>query len=164
MAAMATAVATRVLVSRGFGKPWVALCICFALHVLDESTTGFLGVYNPTVTAMRERWGWFPMPTFGFREWLIGLMAGVLFCFALTPLAMRGARGLRPLAWFFGLLMLFNGLGHSLFTVLGHTVSSVTFRRPAPGFYSSPFMMAASIWLLVRLLQTRSGARIAASD
>src|SRR5215475_2182746 len=95
----------------GFGQAWFALTIAFALHVLDEATTGFLDIYNPTVTAMRARFSWFPMPTFQFREWLVGLSAGVALCFALTPFAARNARWLRPLAWFYGLIMLCNGMG-----------------------------------------------------
>jgi len=74
----------------GFGSACFALTATFALHVLDEATTGFLHVYNPTITAMRARWGWFPMPTFEFRQWLIGLSVAVLFCFALTPVATCG--------------------------------------------------------------------------
>ena len=137
--------------ARGFGLPWFALTVAFACHALDEASTGFLSVYNPTVTAMRARWGWFPMPTFEFREWLVGLILGVLLCFALTPAAARGARWLRPLAWFYALIMFFNGMGHTLFTILGHTVTTVTFARPAPGFYSSPLLFIGSVWLMVRL-------------
>jgi hypothetical protein len=140
----------------GFGQPWFALTVAFALHVLDEAVTGFLAVYNPTVTAMRARWGWFPMPPFEFREWLVGLIFVVTLGFALTPLAVRGARWLRPLAWFYALIMFFNGMGHTLFTVLGRTVESVTFPRPAPGFYSSPFLFVGSIWLMMRLWKTAS--------
>jgi hypothetical protein len=138
----------------GFGSAWFALCVAFAVHILDEASTGFLAVYNPTVTVLRERWNWFPMPTFGFREWLLALIVacGVLFC--LTPVAARGMHGLRPLAWFYAVIMFLNGLGHTLFSILGHTVSSVTFPRPAPGFYSSPFLFAASLWLMVRLRRT----------
>ena len=138
----------------GFGQPWFALTVAFACHVFDEAATGFLSVYNPTVTALRTRWGWFPMPPFAFREWLLGLLAAVLLCFALTPVAARNSRWLRPLAWFYALVMLFNGLGHTLFTILGHTVPSVTFARPAPGFYSSPLLWIGSVWLIARLLRT----------
>jgi hypothetical protein len=42
-------------------------------------------------------------------------------------------------------------MGHTIFTVLGQTVPSVRFPRPAPGFYSSPFLLITSIYLLVRL-------------
>ena len=139
------------------------MSVAFALHVLDEATTGFLNVYNPTVTAMRERYTWFPMPTFQFREWLVGLILGVVLCFALTPVAAQGARWLRPLAWFFALIMFFNGLGHTLFTILGRTVASVTFPRPAPGFYSSPFLLIGSAWLIICLWKTGFGARLSAS-
>jgi hypothetical protein len=140
----------------GFGHAWVALTVAFALHVIDEASTGFLNVYNPTVTAMRARFAWFPMPTFQFREWLVGLIVAVAICFALTPLAARNATGLRPLAWFYALIMFFNGMGHSLFTILGHTVRTVTFPRPAPGFYSSPFLLMGSVWLIVQLRKTKS--------
>lgn len=147
----------------GFGLSWFALTLAFALHVLDEATTGFLSVYNPTVSAMRARFNWFPMPTFGFREWLFALIVGVAFCFALTPIAARGAQWLRPLAWFYSLIMFLNGVGHTVFSILGRTVASVTFPRPAPGFYSSPFLFIGSIWLMIRLWKTASGARLTAS-
>lgn len=142
------------LSASGFGSAWLALCVAFALHILDEATTGFLAVYNPTVTILRSRWSWFFMPTFDFREWLITLIVacGLLFC--LTPVAARGMPGLRPLAWFFAVLMFLNGLGHTLFTILGHTVASVTFPRPAPGFYSSPLLFVTSVWLMIRLRRT----------
>ncbi len=140
--------------SRSFGREWFALTVAFALHVVDESATGFLGVYNPTVAAMRARWGWFPMPAFQFREWLVGLILGVVLCLALTPLAARGAGWLRPLAWLYALIMFFNAMGHTLFTILGHTVASVTFSRPAPGFYSSPFLLIGSVWLILQLRRT----------
>jgi hypothetical protein len=138
----------------GFGSAWFALCVALALHIVDEASTGFLAVYNPTVTILRGRWSWFPMPTFGFWEWLLVLIGacGLLFC--LTPVAARGMRGLRPLAWIYAALMLLNGLSHTLFSILGHTVATVTFPRPAPGFYSSPLMLAASVWLMVRLRRT----------
>ena len=79
----------------------------------------------------------------------------ILIC--LSPLAYRGVGWLRPVAWIYAAIMLLNGFGHTLFTILGHTVASVTFPRPAPGFYSSPFLLAASLWMIVRLGQT--GAR-----
>ena len=138
----------------GFGWPWFALTVAFALHVFDEATTGFLAVYNPTVIAMRARWGWFPMPTFQFREWLVGLLVGVGVCFALTSFAARGVRWMRPLAWFYAVIHFFNAIGHTLGTILGHTVSSVTFARPAPGFPSSPLLLIGSVWLIVRLRKT----------
>jgi hypothetical protein len=140
--------------SSTFGGPWLFLSCAFALHILDEATTGFLNVYNPTVTILRQRWAWFPMPTFEFRDWLIGLILAVLLCFALTPFAARNARWLRPLAWVVAVIQFSNAMGHTIGTILGHTVASVTFRRPAPGFYSSPLLFLGSIWLMARLWQT----------
>jgi hypothetical protein len=138
-----------------FGRAWVVLTVAFALHVFDEACTGFLAVYNPTVIALRSKWGWFPMPTFEFREWLVGLTLAVVICFSLTPLAARGVGWLRPLAWLYAVIHFWNAMGHIVATILGHTVAGVTFPRPAPGFYSSPLLLVGSVWLMVRLRQTR---------
>lgn len=150
--------------SNNFGVAWILLCLAFCAHVADEALTNFLGVYNPTVLAMRARFPWFPMPTFHFREWLIGLVVANFIFLALSPFAFRNARGLRPLAYFFAGVMLLNGMGHTLFTVLGRTVATVQFARPAPGFYSSPFLLAASTYLFLRLRATRSKAAISAAQ
>ncbi len=142
------------LSASGFGGAWLALCVAFALHITDEASTGFLAIYNPTVSILRERWSWFPLPTYEFRGWLIGLIVACSLLFCLTPVAARGMHGLRSLAWVFAVIMFLNALGHTLFSILGQTVAAVTFPRPAPGFYSSPFLFVASVWLMVRLRRT----------
>jgi hypothetical protein len=123
--------------------------------VADEALSGFLDVYNPTVLAVRARYSWFPMPTFEFREWLIGLIIANIVFLLLTPFAFRNARWLRPLAYIYAGVHILNGMGHTLATIFGRTVSSVHFSRPAPGFYSSPLLLAASIYLLFRLRTAR---------
>jgi len=153
---MAQAPAGASTLANNFGLAWVLLCLSFCAHVADEALTGFLNVYNPTVIAMRARLAWFPMPTFEFRQWLVGLVVANLILLAFTPFAYRNARGLRPLAYFFAGVMLLNGMGHTVFTVLGRTVASVQFPRPAPGFYSSPFLLITSIYLFARLRASRS--------
>ena len=139
------------------GRAWLALCCGLALHVTDEALTGFLSVYNPTVLALRSRLGWWPMPTFGFREWLAGLIIFVVLIFLLSPLFFRGGRPIRPLAWIFAVLMIANGMGHTLGTIAGRTVASIHFPRPMPGFWSSPFLIAASVWVLVELRRSSPG-------
>jgi len=147
-----------------FGVAWFLLCLALCAHVTDEALTGFLGIYNPTVTAVRAQLPWFPMPTFGFREWLVGLIFACVTLLLLTPFAFRNARWLRPLAYFFAVVMLLNGMGHTIATIFGQTVSSVHFPRPAPGFYSSPLLFAGSIYLLIRLRASRrSQSQTAAS-
>src|SRR6267378_3455891 len=72
-----------------FGLAWLLLCLAFCAHVADEALTGFLGVYNPTVLAMRSQYQWFPMPSFEFRDWLtmlivaniVLLLAGSIYLF-----------------------------------------------------------------------------------
>jgi hypothetical protein len=124
--------------------------------VTDEATTGFLEVYNPTVLALRAKLGWWPMPTFEFREWLFGLIAACVALLALSVVVFRGASWIRGFAYVFAVLMLLNASGHTLGTIFGQTVSTVTFSRPAPGFWSSPLMAAAAIYLLVQLRRTRT--------
>jgi E3 ubiquitin-protein ligase DOA10 len=143
---------------RDFGIAWVFLCLAFVAHVVDEASTGFLEVYNPTVLAVRAQSSWFPMPTFEYREWLFGLIVANFVCLLLTPFAFRNARWLRPLAYFFAGIMFLNGCGHTVATILGRTVSSVHFPRPAPGFYSSPFLLAGSIFLIFRLRSSADAA------
>jgi len=132
-------------------RAWILLCLALGLHVCDEATTGFLGVYNPTVVALRERFGWWPMPTFGFGEWLAGLIIACVVLLALTGAVSRGAKGTRLIAYIFATIMLLNACSHTVATIFGQTVDSVTFPRPAPGFWSSPIMAAAAIYLLIEL-------------
>ena len=139
-----------------FGAAWVFLCLAFCAHVADEALTGFLPIYNATVQEMRSAYPWFPMPVFEYRNWLIGLIVANVVFLLLTPFAFENAHWLRPLAYFYAVVHLLNGTGHTLATIFGQTVSSVHFPRPAPGFYSSPLLLAGSVYLLVRL---KAGAR-----
>lgn len=146
-------------VFRRLGFAWVGLWLSLALHVTDEALTGFLSVYNPTVLALRARFGLWPMPTFGFQEWLAGLSVGILLLATLTPFAFRNAGWIRAIFYFCAIVFgIFNACGHTIATILGRTVSTVHFPRPAPGFYSSPFLLLASIYGLVQLRRTRKGA------
>jgi len=139
------------------GLAWILMWVALAVHVTDEALTGFLAVYNPTVLAMRSKLGFWPMPTFEFREWLIGLTAGVLLLALLSPYAFANTRWIRPIFYFVVIVTgILNALGHTLGTILGHTVSSVSFPRPAPGFYSSPLLLIVSIYALVQLRRTRN--------
>jgi hypothetical protein len=132
---------------------WIAL----ALHVADEALTGFLSVYNPTVLALRARLGYWPMPTFEFREWLTGLMVLIVVLAGLSPFAFRNARPMRRLMFFCVLVAgIFNACGHIVATIFGQTVATVRFPRPAPGFYSSLLLLPAAIYVLAQLRRTRS--------
>jgi hypothetical protein len=146
-----------------FGRAWILLCVAFCAHVADEALTGFLPLYNATVLAMRSEYKWYPMPTFEFREWLIALIVANAVLLLLTPYAFRNAWWLRPLAYLFAGVHLLNGMGHTLATIFGRTVSSVPVPRPAPGFYSSPLLLAGSIYLLF-CLKASARKQVQASD
>ena len=142
-----------------FGRAWIALATALAVHVTDEALTGFLSVYNPTVLAIRETLPNFPMPVFTFRVWLGGLIGLVVILFSLSPFAFRSHRWIRYLAWPLAFIMLLNAAGHTLGTILGHTVRSVQFARPMPGFYSSPLLAAASIFMMWTLRKSSAHTR-----
>ena len=91
------------------------------------------------------------MPVFEFQTWLAGLVAANVILLSLSPFAFRGSHWLRPFAYVFAVLMILNGLGHTLGTIFGRTVASVHFPRPMPGFYSSPALLAAAGYLLFQL-------------
>lgn len=51
-------------------RAWLLLMTAIALHVADEAFTGFLPFYNQSVTDLKLRLGYFPMPTFDHELWL----------------------------------------------------------------------------------------------
>lgn len=142
--------------ARPWGWPWVTLCVVLALHVTDEALTNFLSIYNPTVRALRERFGFLPLPTFTFEVWLSGLALAVALLLALSPFAFHAAKWMVPLSYFFGGLMFLNGLGH--------LAGSIYLRRIMPGAYSAPLLLAASIFLVVRVARRAHLRRSAISS
>lgn len=141
----------RIAEDKLWGTAWVAMTVALALHVVDEAATGFLPFYNAAILALRESNPWVPLPTFTFSGWLGGLILGILVLLGLAPLAFKRKTWLRPLAYFLGLLMTANALGHiAISAYLG---------QPAPGVYSSPVLLVASIALL---FATRQDARAGA--
>ena len=134
---------------RMFGWAWLALCVAFAVHVVDEAATGFLDVYNPAVERIRESYPFIPLPTFTVPVWLGLLTFVVAVLTALSPLAFRGRWGMIPVAYSFAVIMLLNGVGH--------IAASAYLREWMSGVYSSPLLLAGSIYLLVQLGR-RSGA------
>ena len=129
--------------SASYGVAWAALCVAFAIHVAEEARTDFLSVYNTTARAIRARFPFLLIPTFTFRVWLTGLVVAVVVLASLTPVAFRGAPGLRPVAYVFGIVMAGNGVLH--------LVGSAYMRRAMPGVYSAPIILAAAGYLLASI-------------
>lgn len=125
-----------------FGLAWIAFAVAVALHVADEATHDFLGVYNPNALAVRRRLhvSFFP-PVFTPRSFAVSLSSAVALLFLLSPLAFHRAHWLLvtaiPLAILVGLS---NGCLH-----LG---ASVFYRRWMPGVFTAPLLLLAGFWLL----------------
>ncbi len=137
--------------NRSWGIAWVSLVFALALHVVDEALTGFLPFYNAIVSTLREAYSWVPLPTFSFSAWITGLVIGVLLLLSLSPLAFAGSRGLRPVSYFLGVLMIANGFGH-----IGATIY---LGKPAPGVYSSPVILAAALALVITTYRSNANAK-----
>lgn len=126
-----------------YGLAWVTLAAALALHVLDEALNDFLSVYNPMVLAIRQKLPFLPLPTFTFEVWIAGLISAIVLLFCLSPFAFHGAKWLRWPARIFAVLMILNGAQH--------IIGSFYLGRLMPGVYSSPLLIAASLYLLKAL-------------
>jgi hypothetical protein len=120
-------------------RAWLLLVGALALHVLDEALTDFLDFYNPLVQRIRSSVPWFPMPTFTFGVWLLGLVLLVAALFSLAPAVRRGLSGTRLASWALSVVMFLNGLGH--------LVGSWYFQRWLPGATTAPLLLVASVLL-----------------
>ncbi|MFQ6112910.1 MAG: HXXEE domain-containing protein [bacterium] len=123
------------------GIAWLALCLSLAVHVIDETLTGFLSVYNPIVLSIRKQWPFIRLPTFTLEVWLVGLIIAFFVLLSLSPFAFRRAKWIGPLCYVFGIVMLFNGLLH--------IAGSFYLGESMPGLYSSPLLLVSSLYLLV---------------
>jgi hypothetical protein len=139
---------------RRLGVAWLILVFSVLLHVLDEATSGFLDVYNPTVLELRRRIHWLRLPTFAFESWLSGLAIALGIAFLVSPLAFRWPKAFRPIAIIGAILMILNGANHLVGTLMGHTFYDIRFARPMPGTYSSPSMIAAAVYVLLVAFQS----------
>ncbi len=121
---------------------WVTLVAMVMIHVLDEALTDFLPLYNEIVYRLRDQLGFFPAPTFTFPIWITGMSAALMVGYALTPWIARGGATMRIVSMIAGILMLGNATAH--------LAGSVYLNRPLLGVWSSPFLLAASCWVVAR--------------
>ena len=90
--------------------------------------------------AIRQRAPFIPFSTFSFELWLRGLIISVIILFSLSSFAFRERGWIVLLAYFLGIVMVINAFSHFTGTIyLG---------KAMPGVYSSPFLLAAALYLL----------------
>ena len=116
------------------------MCAALAVHAVDELATGYLGVHNSTVHALRESYPLIPLPTLTFNLMLSLLIFAVVVLVALSPLVWKGKWAMRPISHVYAAVMLSNGLGH-----IAH---SIFMQELMPGVYSSPLLLVTSIILI----------------
>lgn len=121
---------------------WLSLCGALAVHVADEALTDFLALYNPAVLSIRERYPFLPLTTFTFEGWLALLIFAIVALTGASFFVWKGRWAMRPISYAFAGFMLLNGLLH-----IAGSFYMGTFM---PGVYSSPLLLAASIFLIVR--------------
>ena len=121
---------------------WISLCGALAVHVADEALTDFLALYNPAVLTIRERYPFLPLTTFTFEGWLALLIFAIVALTGASFFVWKGRWAMRPISYAFAGFMLLNGLLHIAGSFYIGTFMS--------GVYSSPLLLAASIFLIVR--------------
>ncbi|OGF67412.1 MAG: hypothetical protein A2Y62_02255 [Candidatus Fischerbacteria bacterium RBG_13_37_8] len=121
---------------------WFVLVTAVALHVIDEAITGFLPFYNQAVYDIKARLGFFPAPTFSFGMWIEGLIVAILIGYSIIPLVARGGRIIRVVTLVVGIMMVINALGHLLGSLFTKTI--------LPGMWSSPILLFAALYVVVR--------------
>lgn len=125
---------------RAHAHAWLLLWAALALHVAEEALTGFLDVFNPLLPRLRASTG-IAVPQHRFGVWISVLIAVLLLLLLLTPLVRRGAPGMRAGSYLFAGLMVLNGCNHLLSPLYLDG-------RWLPGMYTSPPLIAASLWLM----------------
>ncbi|PKK83378.1 MAG: hypothetical protein CVT49_08690 [candidate division Zixibacteria bacterium HGW-Zixibacteria-1] len=121
---------------------WTLMVSAVALHVADETIHDFLPFYNNLVLNLKDKLGFFPMPTFSFPAWLGGLITAVIAGYLVIPIVLRGGRVIRKLTIILGIIMTANALGH--------IVGSFYAERLIPGFWSSWILLPAAIFVIIR--------------
>lgn len=137
-------------------RAWIVSCAALAVHVIDNAATDFVGYYNSTVLALYGHFSWFPRLDIEFRTWIIGAVVVLVVLFALTALLKRYVALFKWLAYLFAVYLFLDGCGHVAAALLGHTVPSVHFSGLPPGFYSSPLLIATSVYLLLTAMKTKT--------
>lgn len=138
---------------RAHAFAWLVLSVHIGAHVAEEALTGFLDVWNPVLASLRQRYG-LPLPDVTYGEWLTILIIAVVGLIGVTPLVARGLHGLVPASYALAVLMIANGANHLL--------SPLYLGRFLPGQFTSPFLILASIWLIVRTWQVSHPGALAA--
>ena len=128
-------------------RAWGAMAWAVLVHVLDAVWNNFLVVYNPTVIALTDRYPWLPLPVFQFEYWLGGLLLAVMGLFLLKRQARRATAWIVIAAYLLSAAMALNAVWLAALTIAGQTPTGMQFTRPMPGFWSSPLLLAASVWL-----------------
>jgi amino acid transporter len=119
---------------------WLLMITAIALHVFDETKTDFLPAYNNIVLNIREQIKFFPAPTFSFNVWLVGLVGGIILGFVSTYFVARGGKVIRTITLILGCIMVLNAILHF--------IGSLYFDKIFPGTLSSPFLLAAALFVV----------------
>jgi hypothetical protein len=130
----------------------MALCGALAVHVADEALTDFLTLYNPAVVFIRERYPFLPLTTFTFEGWLALLIFAIVALTSASFFVWKGRWAMRPISYAFAGFMLLNGLLH--------IAGSFYMETFMPGVYSSPLLLAASIFLIVRTADLSRSSKV----
>lgn len=119
-----------------WGFAWTSLCLALAVQAIEvggTAATRAIGQATPGVP-------WLAAVGLAERTWLTMLTATTVTLLALSPLALRGERRLRPVAWAFAAVILADAAAH--------VIGSLVLWRRLPGVLSVPWLAATAVWLI----------------
>lgn len=122
---------------------WLVLCAALIVHIGEEASRHFLDLWNPEVTALGMS-----VLRFTFPVWITLMALAVSGLLILSYWVRRGTFWTPVAAYVFIFLMLSNGVAHLLFA--WHE------RAWMAGAYTSPLLIAASIYLWIATARRRS--------
>jgi hypothetical protein len=121
-----------------WGFAWTSLCLAFAVQLVEIAADRRFEV--PASGHAAESQAWLAAAGSTGRTWLAPLAGTVAALLALSPLALRGERRLRPVAWAFAAVILADAAAH--------LIGSLVLWRRLPGVLSVPWLAATAMWLI----------------
>lgn len=121
-----------------WGFAWTSVCLALAVQVAEVVADGRFAI--PASGHTTPSLPWLAATGLTERTWLMLLAGTAVTLLALSPLALRGERRLRPVAWAFAAVILAD--------VAAHLIGSLVLWRRLPGVLSVPWLAATAMWLI----------------
>ena len=122
---------------------WFVHSAVLALHIAEEATSGAYLIYGETLDFLRQIYPQLAIPPFRFTIWLLDITGTMLVLLSLTWLVHKRFQIMRPASFALATFTTANAMMHILFSLASDRVLA--------GTLTSPFLLAASLFLLLSI-------------